>query len=163
MRATRCGSSPNVSSVRPQRGSRHTSSTGERPWWAPIARIWTRTESATASARSGSHVDARPIACGNTTAPRAIRPEQLSSCSIGGPQAAGAADARDLAQPVGQQGGGAFLAQVGSVGELEDPGAAELGCLLAGRHAVEQVIQPLLDGPRRVPVQGAGAVESGGA
>ena len=83
-RETRYGSSPNVSSVRPQRGSRQTSSTGARPWCAPTARIWTRIASASSSARSGSQVLARPIACGKTTASRAISPEQISSWTIAG-------------------------------------------------------------------------------
>ena len=56
IRATRYGSSPKVSSVRPQRGSRQTSSTGARPWCAPTARICIRIASPSARASSGSHV-----------------------------------------------------------------------------------------------------------
>ena len=36
---TRYGSSPIVSSVRPQRASRVTSSTGASPWWTPSCRM----------------------------------------------------------------------------------------------------------------------------
>ena len=60
------------------------SSTGERPWCAPIARICARTAAASARESSGAQVLATPIACGKTVDPRAIRPEQISSCTIAG-------------------------------------------------------------------------------
>ncbi len=49
-----------------------------------MARICARTASARAAARSGSHVLARPIACGKIVDPRDIRPEQISSWTIAG-------------------------------------------------------------------------------
>ena len=179
MRATRYGSSPNVSSVRPHRGSRQTSSTGESPWWAPIARISTRTASARAVINSGCHVLATPIACGKIVASRAIRPEQISSWTIAGMprrvsvdevalhlvgqlrgcagvEAARPGDPRDLAEAVAQQRRRPRRIEAVAVGELEHPGAAELGDLLLGRHAGEQVGDPLGDRERRVAVGGAG-------
>ncbi len=51
---TRYGSSPMVSSVRPQRWSRVTSSTGASPWCTPAARMLAPMRAAIASTSSGS-------------------------------------------------------------------------------------------------------------
>ncbi|MPM55864.1 hypothetical protein SDC9_102662 [bioreactor metagenome] len=80
----RKGSSPNVSSIRPQRGSRPTSKTGARPWCNPSARHCCRMISVILKANSGLKEQARPIICGNKVAPRNIAPEQHSSCTIAG-------------------------------------------------------------------------------
>ena len=152
------------------------SSTGDSPWWAPIARIWTRTASARAAASSGCQVLARPIACGKIVESRDINPEQISSWTIAGMprrvsvdevaldgvgqdgcvtrhQAAGPGDPRDLADAVAQQLGPLVHVERRPVGELEHPGAAELGDLLLDRHPREQVGDPLGDRQRRVPIR----------
>ena len=176
MRATRWGSSPNVSSRRPQRGSRQTSSTGPRPWCAPVARICVRTASASSSTSAGSHVLARPIACGKTVASRAINPEQISSWTIAGmpsrvcstrcrwmsfASSAASVGRRSLAPamrvtwPRPEASRPALSGrQAVVVGELEDPVAAELRELLLQRHAAEQVVGALLGGQRGVEVAG---------
>jgi hypothetical protein len=54
--ATRYGSSPIVSSVRPHRASRTTSSTGARPWWIPTDRRLRPISAAIRSTSAGSNV-----------------------------------------------------------------------------------------------------------
>ena len=53
---TRYGSSPMVSSTRPQRASRTTSSTGARPWCTPTERMSAPMAAAIRSMISGSKV-----------------------------------------------------------------------------------------------------------
>ena len=178
MRATRYGSSPNVSSVRPQRGSRQTSSTGERPWCAPVARICTRTASASASARSGSQVLASPIACGKIVASRAIRPEQISSWTIAGmpsrvsstrwrwmalASAAACAAARLLAPemrvtwPSPWRSRSAPRRRAGDRRRAGTPSALPSWATFSSSVIrAEQVVDPLVDRQRRVAVGGVG-------
>ncbi len=119
---TRYGSSPKVSSSRPHRGSRQTSSTGDRPWWAPIARIWTA-DRVGRSPRlcSGRNVAATPIACGNTVASRAISPAQISSWTIAGiPRRVCSSEV--TLDVVGERGrvGGAEVARAADAGDVPD-------------------------------------------
>jgi hypothetical protein len=60
-----------------------------------------------------------------------------------------------LTQPFGEQRHRAFLVQVGPIGELKHPGAAELGNLLLEGHPCKQVPDPLVDGTRLVSIDWA--------
>ena len=157
--AARYADSPYVSSTRPQRGSRATSSTGASVWRAPVATICSRITAPMRSMRSGSHVDARPIACGNCVASRAHRPAVLSSWTIAGipsrvslhevaldrvrelgalarAQPGRRADARDLADAVRERAGPRPHRRTPSVDdERGAPHATELRELLVQRHA----------------------------
>ena len=185
MRATRYGSSPNVSSVRPQRGSRQTSSTGARPWCAPTARICTRIESPSARASSGLpgareadrlREDGRLAGpSGRSRSPRGRSP----GCRAASPRRGGAgsrsraaptpAASSELApeirvtwpRPLRQQRLGALGREPPSRRELEDPGAAELRDLLVARHPREQVVDALGDASARVAVERRGRCRSG--
>ncbi|CPU64439.1 Uncharacterised protein [Mycobacteroides abscessus] len=65
----RNGSSPNVSSTRPQRRSRAMQSTGEKVQWTPVAATSTAVARATCSTSAGSHVAAMPSCVGKIVAP----------------------------------------------------------------------------------------------
>ena len=67
---TRYGSSPKVSSIRPQRGSRATSTTGASTRWTPRARISRAAIVNTRVTSSGSQELASAIACGKLVASR---------------------------------------------------------------------------------------------
>ncbi len=63
------GSSPNVSSTRPQRRSRVMHNTGENVWWMPVAETSTAVARATRSSSSGSQEAAMPSWVGKIVAP----------------------------------------------------------------------------------------------
>ncbi len=72
--------------MRPQRGSRATSTTGASTWLQPRARASLAATVKMRVAMSGSNDEARPIACGNEVASFATKPCRLSSCmNIGMP------------------------------------------------------------------------------
>ena len=84
--AVRYGSSPKVSSIRPQRGSRATSTTGDNARLTPRARISRPMTTLISRIKSGSHDEARAIACGKLVASSAAYPCKPSSCiNIGMP------------------------------------------------------------------------------
>ena len=145
---TRYGSSPYDSSSRPQRGSRQMSSTGDRPWWAPIARIWARTASASRRLSSGperrgdaerlrehrSLAGHQPgadllVEDGGDAEPRVLDQVSLDRVRdlrcLRRPEAAGAAHPRHMTDAVGEQRGGTRRVEAAFVGDLEHPHAAE--------------------------------------
>ena len=83
---TRYGSSPMVSSTRPQRASRTTSSTGARPWCTPTrAHVGADAARPSRATRSGSN-DAPQLtaAPGRRWPPRSAKPARHSSCASAG-------------------------------------------------------------------------------
>ena len=68
------GSSPYVSSVRPQRTSRAMLTTGDNTCRMPLDFTSTAIADATVFINFVSHEAARPIACGKTVAPSLINP-----------------------------------------------------------------------------------------
>ena len=82
----RRGAGPRRTSPRvgPSAGRGRRRAPGRGPGARPSRASASRTASASASTSAGSHVLARPIACGKTVASRAIRPEQISSWTIAG-------------------------------------------------------------------------------
>ena len=81
---TRYGSSPMVSSVRPQRGSLVTSRTGERPWWMPTARMLAPMAAAIWQTSSGSKDAPQASGVGKMVAVQAAKPVRHSSCATAG-------------------------------------------------------------------------------
>ena len=81
---TRYGSSPNVSVIRPHRGSWATSHSGPSAWPIPRSAMSSPIESAMASTISGSQVAAWPSASGNNVAPRTFTPQSTSSLTSTG-------------------------------------------------------------------------------
>jgi hypothetical protein len=73
-----------VSSVRPQRGSRATSSTGARPWCTPTSRRLDPIAAATRPTSSGSNAAPQASGVGNTVACHAVKPDRHSSCARAG-------------------------------------------------------------------------------
>src|SRR5450432_1332697 len=70
--------------MRPQRGSRATSTTGASTCWTPRARVWRAATVKICSSNGGSNVAARPIACGKLVPPGATKPCSDSSCNSAG-------------------------------------------------------------------------------
>jgi hypothetical protein len=70
--------------MRPQRGSRDTSTTGASTCDTPRARVWRAVTVKTSSARPGSKLAARAMAWGKLVAPGPTRPCRASSCKIAG-------------------------------------------------------------------------------
>ena len=175
----RYGSSPYVSSTRPQRGSRVVSITGASAWRAPISSIRRRRVVAIASTSSGSNEAAAPIDCWNTGAPRPSTPWSDSSWTIAGipsrvsstrnrwislPRAAASAIGRvrrprhaaDVPDPLPEQLPRPRRIERPAPHQLERPRRAQLRDLLAQRHARQQVGRPHLHRQRRIPVPGLG-------
>ena len=84
MLPTRYGSSPMVSSVRPQRGSRVTSRTGARPWCTPTARIAAPIALAISRTSAGSNEAPHASGVGKIVAVQAAKPVRHSSCATAG-------------------------------------------------------------------------------
>ena len=84
MRETRYGSSPNVSSTRPHRGSRATSTTGVSAWCVPLVRASAAVIAYSDSTSSGLNVAPRPIGCENDVPSRAACPCRHSSWNTTG-------------------------------------------------------------------------------
>ena len=171
--AARYGSSPYVSSIRPQRGSRVMSSTGASASRAPIASIRRRIVVAIASTSSGSNAAAAPIDCWNDgraageeaverllvedrrdPEPRLLDEEALDRVAglgrPGGVEVRRAGHPADLADPVGEPVAHALRVELGLAAEqLERPERPELGELLVERHPREQVGDARVDRQRR--------------
>ena len=82
---TRYGSSAMHSSTRPQRGSRMTSSTGDRPWWMPSARMDGADRRAHLARRApGRTRRPRPAAWGTSPPSTPTSPVRHSSCTSAG-------------------------------------------------------------------------------
>jgi hypothetical protein len=81
---TRYGSSPMVSSIRPQRRSLATSSTGASPWWTPRPRISRPIRSPILATSAGSKLAPQHSGDGYTVACQAASPVRHSSCTIAG-------------------------------------------------------------------------------
>ena len=75
-------------------------------------------------------------------------------CRLGGGEAARAAHARHVADPVGEHGRRARRVEPAGGRQLEDPRAAELGDLLVDRHPRQQVGDTLGDRRRRIAIWG---------
>ena len=73
-----------VSSVRPQRGSRVTSTTGARPWCTPLARMPVPMAAAIWRTRPGSKDAPQASGAGKIVAFQAAKPVRHSSCAIAG-------------------------------------------------------------------------------
>ena len=81
---TRYGSSPMVSSTRPQRASRTTSSTGASPWCTPTARMPVPIRVAISRISAGSKVAPQDNGTGYAVAPQAVNPARHSSWTSAG-------------------------------------------------------------------------------
>jgi hypothetical protein len=160
MRETRYGSSPYVSSVRPQRGSRaiadhepHGRDELGLPGGGEADGLWklggiARTQAGTALL----------VHDGGDAETRCLHQETLDGVHEGGalarPQPARTTDARDVPRAVAQQ-----LARL-RFGEglgLDEPGrphAAELRQLLVERHARQEVVHARIEATRGVPIGG---------
>jgi len=73
-----------VSSVRPHRGSRATSSTGARPWCTPLARMLVPMAAAIARTRPVSKDAPQASGAGKIVARQAAKPVRHSSCAMAG-------------------------------------------------------------------------------
>ena len=177
--AARYGSSPYVSSMRPQRGSRVMSRTGPSACRAPVASIRRRSVVAICSTRSASHVAAAPMDCWNEGASRASRPWRVSSWKIAGipslvsstrnrwtslPAAATPNASRFVPPairvtwpiPAPEQRARAVEVERALADDLERPDRPELRGLLLDRHPCEQVLDARVDGQLEVPVRRLG-------
>ena len=79
MRDVSSGSSPYVSSTRPQRTSLARLTTGDSTWRTPRLPASRAAAPATRPTSAGSQVAASAMACGNTVAPARMRPCSASS------------------------------------------------------------------------------------
>ena len=138
------------------------SSTGERARRPPTARTWRPMTSATSSTSAGSHVEARPMACGKFVAPGAIKPDRASSWARAGmPRRVrssrklldpvdglgrgariepGARDAGDLADAVRQVPGHPLVIESALDEQVRVPDPRQLGSLLLEGHPPEEVV-----------------------